>query len=161
MRMRKSWVYGALALLFVVLCSALALYLHLRGQQRAIEEQGKALALSRTQITEVTSVGTYYGKQDYIVIEGKTEDGEKLVAWFHGEQGEVEKMSRLIPKENVLEALAKDHPGMQLIHIIPAKQDNSKVWEVLFAEGDYFHYYYIDMYNGKFLKSYQLQKADT
>ncbi|GED12813.1 cell wall elongation regulator TseB-like domain-containing protein [Aneurinibacillus migulanus] len=156
--MKKSWLYGILALVMLVLCSALAMYLHVQGQQQAIKEKGSELALTRTQMNEVTFVDTYYGKQDYIVVEGKTESGEKLVAWFHGDQGEVEKMSRLVPKENVLKALGKDHPSMQLIHIIPAKQDNKKVWEVLFTEGDIFHYYYIDMYNGKLMKAYKLPK---
>lgn len=156
--MKKSWLYGILALVMLVLCSALAMYLHVQGQQQAIKEKGSELALTRTQMNEVTFVDTYYGKQDYIVVEGKTESGEKLIAWFHGDQGEVEKMSRLVPKENVLKALGKDHPSMQLIHIIPAKQDNKKVWEVLFTEGDIFHYYYIDMYNGKLMKAYKLPK---
>ncbi|ERI08316.1 DUF5590 domain-containing protein [Aneurinibacillus aneurinilyticus] len=159
--MKKSWLYGVLALVMLVLCSVLAVYLHLQGQQRAIKEKGSELALTRTQMNEVTFVNTYYGKQDYIVVEGKTESGEKLVAWFHGDQGEVEKMSRLIPKENVLKALNKDHPNMQLSHIIPAKQDNKKVWEVLFTEGNDFYYYYIDMYNGKLMKRYKLPKMNT
>jgi uncharacterized protein YpmB len=159
--MRNSWLYGALGLLIIVFGSMLALYLHLHGQQRTVIERGEELALRHTQIREITSIEEYYGKEDYIVIEGKTEEGEKLVAWFHGEQGEVEKMSRLIPRENIMETLAKEHPGMQLIHLIPAKQDNKKAWEALFVEGKYLNYYYLDVYNGKFLKSYRLQRTDS
>lgn len=148
-------------LLVLALCTAFSLYLHLLGQKRAIEKRGEELALSRTQISEVIAVHAYYGTKDYIVIEGKTENGEELVAWFHGEQGEVEKMSRLVPRQTVLTSLKKEHPAMEVIRIIPAKQDNNKAWEVLFADGKYLHYYYMDMYSGTFLKSYQLLKADT
>ncbi|MBN6188645.1 DUF5590 domain-containing protein [Aneurinibacillus sp. BA2021] len=159
--MKKMWVYGGIALVVLALCMALALYLHLIGQQRAIETRGKELALTRTQISEVLAVNAYYGTKDYLVIEGKTDSGEELVAWFHGEQGEVEKMSRLVSRQTVLNTLKKNHPAMEVLHIIPAKQENNKAWEVLFAEGRYLHYYYMDMYSGKFLKSYQLLKADT
>ena len=83
------------------------------------------------------------------------------MAWFQGEQGEVEKMSRLIPEENVIEALTKQYPNFQLIHIIPAKQGKQKMWEVLFEDGDNsLNYYYIDMYTGKFLKVYRVPIAE-
>ncbi|AMA73533.1 DUF5590 domain-containing protein [Aneurinibacillus thermoaerophilus] len=159
--MKKFWLYGLFVLLVAALCVATFIYLHLRGQQHAIIERGTELALTRTQINEVTSVDVYYGTEDYIVVRGKTQTGEKLVAWFQGEQGEVEKMSRLIPEENVIEALTKQYPNFQLIHIIPAKQGKQKMWEVLFEDGDNsLNYYYIDMYTGKFLKVYRVPIAE-
>ncbi|WP_027417531.1 DUF5590 domain-containing protein [Aneurinibacillus terranovensis] len=159
----KNWLLGAAGLLLVILCVSLGLYLHLNGQQRTLLETGKTLAHEKTDINEVLSVDQYNGKVPYIVVQGITKKGEPLVAWFKGNQVDaVEDMNRLVSKKSVIQAIVNKNPRAEIIHVIPGEDGQQKFWEALFVDSkNKFNYYYIDMYTGQFIKSYQLQQATS
>ncbi|WP_052947681.1 cell wall elongation regulator TseB-like domain-containing protein [Aneurinibacillus tyrosinisolvens] len=159
----KRWIiYVVSGLVLLALWASFDLYWHVRSQQRNVTAQGTELAHEKTQIQEIDEVDTFHGKEDYLVVQGRTGQGQKQIAWFKDGAVDVENTDRVVSKESVIQAIKKENPQTEFVHVIPGKTGNDKFWEVLFLDKEHrFNYYYFDMHTGRFIKSYRLLKATS
>ena len=159
----KKWIFTIVGFILVVgLGVVLSFIFHLNGVGEDVRTQGEELARSRTPITQVESVDIYYGKEQCIVVQGKDNKGNPLMAWFVANTSEVDDAKKLVSQKSVVDTLKSNNPGMNILHVTPGKEGTQKFWEVVFldANGKY-NYYYVDMYTGKLFRTYGLEKATS
>lgn len=156
----KKWMLFIVSFFIVVGVSVfISIFLHLNGVTKDMQAKGEALA-QKTPITKVEEVDVYYGKDECIVVQGKDAKGNALMAWFVKDKVEVDNMNRLVTKKSVIEALKKSKSNIKILHVTPGKEGDKKFWEVVFLDqNEKYNYYYIDMYTGKLISTYLLEKA--
>lgn len=159
----KKWIFIIVGLILVLgLGVVFSFIFHLNGVGQDVRTQGEQLAHSRTPITQVESVDVYYGKEECIVVQGKDNNGQSLMAWFVANTSEVDHVEKLVTQKSVVDTLKSSNPGMKILHITPGKEGTQKFWEVVFLDADgKYNYYYVDMYTGKLFRTYGLEKATS
>lgn len=156
----KKWILVSIG--FVLLIGVtifISFVVHLNGVVGDIQAQGESLA-KNTPITKVDEVDVYYGKEQCIVVQGKDAKGNFLMAWFINGKSEVDDAKKLVTKKNVVDTLKKSNSNIEILHVTPGKEGTQKFWEVVFLDkNEKYNYYYIDMYTGKLISTYLLEKA--
>lgn len=157
----------AIALLFlIILGQALHLYLSLLSHQKNIIETARLVAEERTNLKEVIRAYEFFGKKNYLVIEGWDEYDREWIMWYVPESQQVEqkiRRERVYPLEQLHSFIESQYQIDQLIHIVPGLSPNGKpVWEAVFFDDDQrLQYVYFDLITGEQLRSYRLHNITS
>ncbi|HBI04902.1 MAG TPA: hypothetical protein DDY49_12840 [Paenibacillaceae bacterium] len=156
----KKWILISLGIVLLIGVTVfLSFIFHLNGVVDDIQAQGESLARS-TPIKQVDEVDVYYGKEQCIVVQGKDAKGNPLMAWFINGKSEVDDAKKLVTRKSVVDTLKKSNSKIKILHVTPGKEGAKKFWEVVFLDkNEKYNYYYIDMYTGKLISTFLLEKA--
>jgi uncharacterized protein YpmB len=156
----KKWIFIIIGIVLIIGVTVFFSFLsHLNGVTEDIQAKGESLARS-TPIKKVDEVDLYYGKEECIVVQGKDAKGNPLMAWFINGKAEVDDARKLVTKKSVIDTLKKTNSSIKILHVTPGKEGDKKFWEVVFLDkNEKYNYYYIDMYTGKLISTFYLEKA--
>jgi uncharacterized protein YpmB len=130
------------------------------SEKNTWETAGIELAKSQTGILHIDEVTQYHGEDSYLIVQGKSEQGVAMIAWFQNEKLiHFQYASDTTDKETITEKVFLAEGAIELKALRPALGQQKPLWEVVFIdeEGQY-NYQYYDMLSGEFVRSYRLQK---
>ncbi|PFG05940.1 DUF5590 domain-containing protein [Bacillus sp. es.034] len=143
----KKWITIIVLLFLVIGISASVLVYQL--SRNPLDHQ-RDLALKRvedeTAIVKVEDTSFYNGSKSYVVITGKNEKREKLVAWVPDKKGKIieKKWANGITKDQAINKLNDEKKPKELLSVRLGYESVGPVWEMTYLDQqDNLNYYYL------------------
>ncbi|MGG3913656.1 DUF5590 domain-containing protein [Rossellomorea vietnamensis] len=143
----KKWITIIVLLFLVIGISASVLVYQL--SRNPLDHQ-RDLALKRvedeTAIVKVEDTSFYNGSKSYVVVTGKNEQREKLVAWVPDKKGKIieKKWANGITKDQAINKLNDEKKPKELLSVRLGYESVGPVWEMTYLDQqDNLNYYYL------------------
>ncbi len=115
------------------------LYVHediWQGEKEAVQR-----ARQEAGLTEAGKVWKSVWDNVCWVVEGKGEDGQKIMVWLpEGGQAEVKPLSEGVSESQVRKIIQDQYPGITVVRLLPGIYNNELVWQLFYKEKAH-HYY--------------------
>ncbi|MGE6752297.1 DUF5590 domain-containing protein [Rossellomorea sp. NPDC071047] len=143
----KKWI-SIIALLFIVLGITASVVLYQVSRNPLDNQAEKALnrVKSETAIVEVENTSFYNGSKSYVVVTGKDDQNEKLVAWVPNKKGKIieKKWADGISKEQAINKLNDEKQPKELLSVRLGYESVGPVWEITYLDQqDNLNYFYL------------------
>ncbi|MGM0751228.1 MAG: DUF5590 domain-containing protein [Bacillota bacterium] len=143
----KKWI-KIIALLFIVLGITASIVLYQVSRNPLNNQAEKALDRVKTEtaIVDVESTSFYNGSKSYVVVTGKDDQNEKLVAWVPNKKGEIieKKWADGISKEEAINKLNDEKQPKELLSVRLGYESVGPVWEITYLDQqDNLNYFYL------------------
>ncbi|AZU63121.1 DUF5590 domain-containing protein [Neobacillus mesonae] len=150
----KKWMISiSIVLVIVLLGTSLKVYFTSMEPVKAAEV--KAVKLAGKEIDQVEDFHIYNGQEQINVIEGKNQQGQKVIVWIpeKSKQIIVRKASAGLSKEDAIHKLLQEKQPKKIISVRLGMEKNIPLWEIYYrSENNLINYYYIHFETGEWLK---------
>lgn len=121
------------------------------------KKQAEELAISQGYLKTVSSADYYHGKEQAIVLTGKDDSNEEMIAWIQDGKIIARKKSEGLTRSEII-AKVKSERAPKEIHKVKLGIENKiPLWEVVYIdEQGRFNFYYAAFENGDLLKRYSI-----
>lgn len=152
----KKWI-TIISLLFIVLGIAATVVLYQVPRNPLDNQAEKALnrVKNETAIVEVENTSFYNGSKSYVVVTGKDDQNEKLVAWVPNKKGKIieKKWADGISKEQAINKLNDEKQPKELLSVRLGYESVGPVWEITYLDQqDNLNYFYLLFSTGEWWK---------
>ncbi|KFZ41876.1 copper amine oxidase [Anoxybacillus flavithermus] len=147
-----------------VLFAALALYIDAYSDAISSKNESEQRAMKQAEkkgIIHITDVYTYRGSDVYIIVIGKNDKDEQMIAWVteKGRVVDVRKASEGITKQQAQSSVKPYHPR-EVVSVKLGMEKGVPLWEITYIdERDRYSFYYVRFEDGTFLKRYHFARG--
>ncbi|WP_144933281.1 DUF5590 domain-containing protein [Paenibacillus sp. 32O-W] len=160
MRYKKRIVWGSIAAVALLVFIAFRFYDAVRADLRLEKEQAVKTVLQETRIEQVDAVRPFVGDKPYMVVYGKSDRDEEMIAWVHEDGVDVKLAREGVSSETIREKMLAKNPEMDIVHINAGKMQDVFVWEVFYKQkeeaGERYYYDYYRFSDGSHLDTYRM-----
>ncbi|NNU90470.1 copper amine oxidase [Anoxybacillus sp. CHMUD] len=143
-----------------------ALFLYIDAYSDAVssknESEQRAMKQAEKQgIIHIDDVYTYRGSDVYVIVIGKNDEGEQMIAWVteKGKIVDVRKASEGITKQQAQSSIKTYHPK-EVVSVKLGMEKGIPLWEITYIdERDRYSFYYVRFEDGAFLKRYHFARG--
>ncbi|THF78417.1 cell wall elongation regulator TseB-like domain-containing protein [Cohnella fermenti] len=156
-----AWRYILLAALFLLfLCVAFFVYVRSAdAEYTADERKAIRLALSEGGLANVDATYKHVWEETVWVVIGTDAQGDKRIVWERESGISAEQMSAGYDEDQIVSRFRIDHPGDDIVRILPGWFQNEPAWEIRYVTDAASKLQAIDFYqfhSGEHLKTYDL-----
>jgi uncharacterized protein YpmB len=151
----KKWFLIISFVVIIIITISTIIYLNAIQPLKSAEEKAIEIAMAETPLTVVDEFNIYNGEETYYVLQGKNEDGTKLIVWVPEEKGKlmVKKASDGITKKQAIDTVSAEIATDSIITVKLGMEKGIPLWEVHSrTKGHLLNYYSVEFKTGKWLK---------
>lgn len=153
----KKWLIilglGIIFILLFIISTYQSSISPLTKEKKLAEE----LAISEGYLKNVATSDYYHGKEDAIVLIGKDDINEEMIAWVQDEDIIVRKKSEGLTKTEVIDKVISERNPKEIHKVKLGIENKIPLWEVVYIDNQgRFNYYYAAFENGELLKRYSI-----
>ncbi|TMU86787.1 peptidase [Bacillus sp. BHET2] len=143
----KKWLL-IIALGFLVIGTGVSILLYQVSRNPLDRQAEKALSRveNETTIVEVQNTSFYNGSKSYVVVTGKNEQNEKMVAWVPNKNGKIieKKWADGLSKDQALNKLRDEKQPKEVLSLRLGYESVGPVWEITYLDNqDNLNYFYL------------------
>ncbi len=143
----KKWIsIIVLVLLVIGTAASILLYQASRNPLDLQAEKAVSRVENETAIVEVENTSFYNGSKSYVVVTGKNEQDEKMVAWVPNEKGKIieKKWADGLSKDQALNKLRDEKQPKEVLSVRLGYESVGPVWEITYLDNqDNLNYFYL------------------
>lgn len=151
----KKWFLIISFVVIIIITIGTIIYLNAIQPLKSAEEKAIEIAMAETPLTVVDEFNIYNGEETYYVLQGKNEDGTKLIVWVPEEKGKlmVKKASDGITKKQAIDTVSAEIATDSIITVKLGMEKGIPLWEVHSrTKGHLLNYYCVEFETGEWLK---------
>ncbi|MGF6948660.1 uncharacterized protein YpmB [Neobacillus sp. B4I6] len=151
----KKWIIFIVIFIVVIFGLLIKVYFTSVYPVKAAEKKAVALANKEISIKEVEDFHIYNGIETVNVIEGKSNNGEKIIVWIPEKSKKVyvKKAKDGLSKEEAIQKLIQEKSPKKVISVRLGMEKNIPLWEIYYrSNNNLINYYYVHFETGEWLK---------
>ncbi|MBT2733332.1 DUF5590 domain-containing protein [Bacillus sp. ISL-7] len=151
----KKWIIFIVIFIVVIFGLLIKVYFTSVDPVKAAEKKAVALAKKEISIKEVEDFHIYNGIETVNVIEGKSNNGEKIIVWIPEKSKKVyvKKAKDGLSKEEAIQKLLQEKSPKKVISVRLGMEKNIPLWEIYYrSNNNLINYYYVHFETGEWLK---------
>lgn len=151
----KKWIISVIVIVLFFTGILIKVYVKAQEPINSAEKRAVALAKKTVAIKEVDDFHVYHGNDTVNVIEGKSNNGEKIIVWIpeKTKQVIVRKAKSGLTKQQAINKLLKEKSPEKVISVRLGMEKNIPLWEIYYrSKNNLINYYYIHFDTGEWLK---------
>ncbi|MFP5107879.1 cell wall elongation regulator TseB-like domain-containing protein [Neobacillus sp. C211] len=151
----KKWIIFIVIFIVVIFGLLIKVYFTSVDPVKAAEKKAVALANKEISIKEVEDFHIYNGIETVNVIEGKSNNGEKIIVWIPEKSKKVyvKKAKDGLSKEEAIQKLLQEKSPKKVISVRLGMEKNIPLWEIYYrSNNNLINYYYVHFETGEWLK---------
>jgi uncharacterized protein YpmB len=151
----KKWIIFIVIFIVVIFGLLIKVYFTSVDPVKAAEKKAVALANKEISIKEVEDFHIYNGIETVNVIEGKSNNGEKIIVWIPEKSKKVyvKKAKDGLSKEDAIQKLLQEKSPKKVISVRLGMEKNIPLWEIYYrSNNNLINYYYVHFDTGEWLK---------
>jgi uncharacterized protein YpmB len=151
----KKIIFFLVIFVLIILGIFIKVYLTAVEPVNAAEQKAIELVKGKVQIDEVEDFHIYHGLETVNVIEGKNNQGEKIIVWIPEKSKKVivEKSKNGLSKEDAIQKLMDEKNPKKIISVRLGMEKDIPLWEIYYrSENNLINYYYVHFKTGEWLK---------
>ncbi|MGG1675170.1 DUF5590 domain-containing protein [Neobacillus sp. NRS-1170] len=151
----KKWLFFLALFVIGILGILIKVYFSAVEPVKAAEEKALLLANKKVQISNVEDFHIYNGLETVNVIEGKNNEGEKIIVWIPEKSKKVivKKAKNGLTKNEAVKKLLQEKKPKKIISVRLGMEKNIPLWEIYYrSENNLINYYYVHFETGEWLK---------
>ncbi|MEH6939476.1 DUF5590 domain-containing protein [Bacillus sp. JJ664] len=115
------------------------------------------LAVKQGYIKTVASSDYYHGKEQAIVLTGKDDTNNEIIAWVQDGNIIARKKSEGLTKQEIIEKVTNERDPKEIHKVKLGIENKIPLWEVVYIDKQgRFNFYYAAFENGELLKRYSI-----
>lgn len=152
--MRKFlWIFLVLFLLISLLLSYT--YIQAMKPLKRSEEKAIKIALEETDLVSIDDFEEYHGLENVLVVKGKNNRGESLIAWIpeNMEEITVRKEADGIKAKDAIKKVEQLSEPSKIMDVRLGMEKGIPLWEIYYlSDSNLINYYHVDFETGEWLK---------
>ncbi|WP_462412006.1 cell wall elongation regulator TseB-like domain-containing protein [Neobacillus sp. Marseille-QA0830] len=151
----KKWIIIFIVVIVAIVGMSIKVYITAMEPVKTAEKKAVELAGNKVKISQVNDFHIYNGLETVNVIEGKNQQGKKIIVWIPEKTKKVfvKKASSGLTKEEAVQKLIDEKSPVKIISIRLGMEKNIPLWEIYYRSKDnLINYYYVHFETGEWLK---------
>jgi uncharacterized protein YpmB len=159
---QKKWLFWFIVGFLVLFFSSVLYYHHIQSPFEKMRQRAIQLVKEDGTITKVDKVSFSAYEKKHVIVFGRDEDNQKMIAWVTGKEVYVESLENGISKLRVKQIVKMLYPNAVILHVVPNIWRDEYVWEIMYkdthASNALSYYRYYRFSDGKLLAYYALHR---